>query len=387
MRKIVIISTSIDDWGGSEELWGRSVPFFQAANFNITLIKALMDRNHPQLKKLSDNGVKLLEFNRENSFGKKAAKLISKFLLDVSVALKLISYRGENFKKFKTLIQQEKPSLIIISQGINFDGLKLANECRLLNIPYVIVSQKAVDFYWPEQGDRGNMLLTLQKAIKTYFVSKHNLRLTEEQFGQRLTNASVVFNPVKLSGKIVPYPKSNTAYKLACVGRLFLLDKGQDILIRILSEEKWRNRPVSVSFIGKGTDEDALRDLAKLLNVKNVEFLGQVDDIELLWADYHALLLPSRCEGLPLSMVEAMAAGRPVIISDVGGNAELVEEGKTGFIGYPNEISFGQAMERAWARKNDWEEIGKNAAKHISIVVPELPEQRFAHSILKLVNA
>lgn len=387
MRKIVILSTSIDDWGGSEELWGRSVPYFQSAGFKITLIKPLMDRNHPQLKKLSDDGVKLLELNRENSFGKKATKLISKFLLDVSIALKLIGYRGENFKKFKALIQQEKPSLVIVSQGINFDGLKLANECRLLDIPYVIVSQKAVDFYWPEQSDRGNMLLTLQKAIKTYFVSKHNLRLTEEQFGQRLTNASVVFNPVKLSGQIVPYPKSNSVYKFACVGRLFLLDKGQDIIIRILSEEKWRKRPVSVSFIGKGADEAGVKDLAKLLNVKNVEFLGQVDDIELLWADYHALLLPSRCEGLPLSMVEAMAAGRPVIISDVGGNTELVEEGKTGFIGYPNEISFGQAMDRAWIRKDDWEEIGKNAAKHISIVVPDLPERQFADSVLKLVNA
>ena len=386
MKKIVIVSTSIDDWGGSEELWGRSIPFFQDAGFEITVIKSLLDRKHPQLKKLIDRNVKLLEFGREKSFAKKALKLTSKFLNDAAIALKLKPYQGERFKKFKSLIINEKPELVIFSQGINFDGLKLANECLVLNIPYVIVSQKAVDFYWPETSDRKSMSNTLQAALKTYFVSKHNLRLTEEQFGQRLSNASVVFNPVKLSGDLVPYPKDLHTFKFACVGRLFLLDKGQDILIRILSEEKWRNRPVSISFIGKGIDEEAIKDLAKLLRVSNIDFKGQVDDIENMWLDYHALVLPSRCEGLPLSMVEAMAAGRPVIISDVGGNTELVEEGITGFIGYANEQSFEQAMERAWERRNVWEEIGKNAANHIATVVPKRPEQDFANSILKLLN-
>ena len=386
MKKIVIVSTSIDDWGGSEELWVRSIPFFQDAGFEITVIKSLLDRKHPQLKKLIDRNVKLLEFGREKSFAKKALKLTAKFLNDAAIALKLKPYQGERFKKFKSLIINEKPELVIFSQGINFDGLKLANECLVLNIPYVIVSQKAVDFYWPETSDRKSMSNTLQAALKTYFVSKHNLRLTEEQFGQRLSNASVVFNPVKLSGNLVPYPKDSLTFKFACVGRLFLLDKGQDILIRILSEEKWRNRPVSISFIGKGVDEVAIKDLAKLVGVSNIDFKGQVDDIENMWQDYHALVLPSRCEGLPLSMVEAMAAGRPVIISDVGGNTELVEEGVTGFIGYANEQSFGQAMERAWERLNDWEEIGKNAANHIATVVPKRPEQHFANSILELLN-
>jgi glycosyltransferase involved in cell wall biosynthesis len=387
MRKIVIISTSIDDWGGSEELWGRSIPFFQKAGFEITVMKSLMDRNHPELKKLNDLGVKLLEIDREKSVSKKAVKLVSKFLIEISIALKLSTYGGESFKNFRKLLQQEKADLVIISQGINFDGLKLAGQCLHLNIPYVVVSQKAVDFYWPEKSDRISMVQTLLKAKQTYFVSKHNLRLTEEQFGKRLPNAKVVFNPVKLSGKRAPYPKSTLIYKFACVGRLFLLDKGQDILIRILAEEKWKNRPISVSFIGKGPDDEALKDLAKLLNVTNIEFKGQVDDIENMWGEYHALLLPSRCEGLPLSMVEAMSAGRPVIISDVGGNTELVNEGLTGFIGYPNEESFGDAMERAWDKKDDWEEIGKNASKYISEVVPEKPEQDFASSILKLLKS
>ncbi|RZK24563.1 MAG: glycosyltransferase, partial [Flavobacterium sp.] len=267
-----------------------------------------------------------------------------------------------------------------------FDGLNLASQCLQLKIPYVIVSQKAVDFYWPSKSDRKDMLKTLLNAERTFFVSKHNLKLTEEQFGKRLPNAKVVFNPVKLSGGIVPYPKSNTVFKFVCLGRLFLLDKGQDIIIRILSEQKWRDRPVCVSFIGKGDDDDALKDLAKLLQVNNVEFKGQIDDIESMWKEYHALVLPSRCEGLPLSMVEAMSAGRPVVISDIGGNTELVEEGITGFIGSPNEKSFGEAMERAWNLRDNWEQIGINASNYVAAVIPESPEKDFAVSILDILK-
>jgi glycosyltransferase involved in cell wall biosynthesis len=386
MKKIVIISTSIDDWGGSEELWGRSLPYFQAEGYQITMMKPLMNTEHPQLKKISDAGVKLIEINRVKSPTRKAIKVLNEFIKKIAFSYNLIGYQGESFKNLQYLLKEEDPALVIISQGINFDGLKYARQCLMLNIPYVVVSQKAVDFYWPDKGDRVSMLETLLKAEKTYFVSKHNLRLTEEQFGSRLANGKVIFNPVKLSGKALPYPPVTNGYHLACIGRLFLLDKGQDIIIRILSEQKWKDRPVTVSFIGKGDDEQGLRDLATLLGVENIDFKGQVDNIEQIWENYHALLLPSRCEGLPLSMVEAMSAGRPVIISDAGGNAELVDEGLSGFIGYPNEISYGEAMERAWQNKSDWEQIGQTASRKIASAVPEKPEYEFAKDVLMILE-
>jgi glycosyltransferase involved in cell wall biosynthesis len=386
IKKIVIISTSIDDWGGSEELWGRSLPYFQEEGYEITLMKPLMNIEHPQLKRIMNTGVKLVEINRIKSPSKKAIKVLTEFLKKIAVSYNLIGYQSESFKYLHQLLKKENPSLVIVSQGINFDGLKYARQCLILNLPYLVVSQKAVDFYWPDKGDRASMLETLLNAKKTYFVSKHNLRLTEEQFGSRLANSKVIFNPVKLSGRKLDYPNPDKGYRFACIGRLFLLDKGQDIIIRILSEQKWRDRNVSVSFIGKGDDEQALKDLAALLEVRNIDFKGQVDNIEQVWEQYHALLLPSRCEGLPLSMVEAMSAGRPVIISDAGGNAELVDEGVTGFIGYPNEKSFGEAMERAWQRRAEWEQIGENASNKISTSIPEKPEYVFAKEVLKILT-
>jgi glycosyltransferase involved in cell wall biosynthesis len=386
IKKIVIISTSIDDWGGSEELWGRSLPYFQEEGYEITLMKPLMNIEHPQLKRIMNTGVKLVEINRIKSPGKKAIKVLTEFIKKIAFSYNLIGYQSESFKYLHQLLKKENPSLVIVSQGINFDGLKYAKQCLILNLPYLVVSQKAVDFYWPDKADRASMLETLLNAKKNYFVSKHNLRLTEEQFGSRLANSKVIFNPVKLSGRKLDYPNPDKGYRFACIGRLFLLDKGQDIIIRILSEQKWRDRNVSVSFIGKGDDEQGLKDLASLLEVRNIDFKGQVENIEQVWEQYHALLLPSRCEGLPLSMVEAMSAGRPVIISDAGGNAELVDEGVTGFIGYPNEKSFGEAMERAWQRRAEWEQIGENASLKISTSIPEKPEYVFAKEVLKILK-
>jgi glycosyltransferase involved in cell wall biosynthesis len=85
-------------------------------------------------------------------------------------------------------------------------------------------------------------------------------------------------------------------------------------------------------------------------------------------------------------LVEAMAAGRPVIVTNAGGNAELVQEGITGFIGQINETSFDDAMERAWNNRNNWESIGKRAAAFIQEKIPKNPENDFANYLNEMIH-
>jgi glycosyltransferase involved in cell wall biosynthesis len=202
----------------------------------------------------------------------------------------------------------------------------------------------------------------------------------------RLKNATVLFNPVKFSRTIIPYPSTENGFKLACVGRYFILDKGQDILIRIFSKPKWRNRPVTINFVGAGNDKQALVELAQLLNVSNVHFPGYSSSMEDVWKEHHALVLPSRSEGMPLAMLEAMAAGRMVVVSNAGGNAEIVEEGVNGFIGAPYEDSFENALEEAWARREEWKQLGENASSFIKERVPACPELEFANHLKRTIH-
>jgi glycosyltransferase involved in cell wall biosynthesis len=137
---------------------------------------------------------------------------------------------------------------------------------------------------------------------------------------------------------------------------------------------------------GNGSCEEGLRRLAARLHLQDrVEFRGHVGDIEAVWADHHALVLPSRFEGLPITIVEAMHCGRPVIVTDVAGNAEVVEDGVTGFVAdAPTERHLHQAMERAWQARQNWQSIGQAAARSIRALMPEDPAAEFGRKLLEL---
>ncbi|WP_228043727.1 glycosyltransferase [Dolichospermum sp. LEGE 00246] len=225
------------------------------------------------------------------------------------------------------------------------------------------------------------------QAKYCFFVSKHNLSLTEAQIGYSLTNAEVVRNPHRaIIPEALPYPQpENDYFKIACVGRLWILDKGQDVLLRVLAEDKWQNRNLHISFFGQGVDRDGLIDMTKLLGLKNVSFPGFVENILDIWHDHHALIMPSRAEGLPIALVEAMMCGRPGIVTDVGGISEVVEDDLTGFIAKGAFFAaIDEALERAWQRRYEWEYIGKEASISIRELIPPHPEQIFADKLLQL---
>jgi glycosyltransferase involved in cell wall biosynthesis len=399
-KQIAIITSCQDDWGGSEELWARAIPYLQSAGYGITILKRNLNKQHNQYVGLASQGVELVELLPEESIlrgtknpsvpRKAIASLVSaifKFYNKVFSHVITIVKRNNSHYFYhdywvRKKLQRIKPQLVIVSQGINFDGLSLAHNCAQLGIPYILIVQKAVDYYWPYHLGRVAMRNLYLNASWSYFVSHHNKRLTEEQFGTRFLKSEVIYNTVKVTRKVIPMPATDNGYRLACVGRYFLMDKGQDILIRIMALPKWKSRPLTVSFFGSGIDKKALMEMAELLNVENVKFFDYTEHIEALWENHHALILPARSEGLPLVILEAMACGRPAIVSMAGGNSEVIKDGVNGFIGHANEDDFDHAMERAWNAREEWDTIGHRAFVFIQENVPCQPEKKFAESIL-----
>ena len=369
MSKKVIFITSIDeDWGGSEELWFNTAISLAKIGVEITVIKKNINFEHQKFIELDKTGIRLISLEKKKSKG--TAIRIAKKLLNFSVRVynKLSpEFANINSKNnpLLAILHSIKPDLVIVAQGDNFDGLSYAFDAWTKGIAYVTIAQKAREINWPYHLHREILRTTFKNARQCFFVSKHNQRLTEEQFGEKFSNAKLIQNPIKIQ-KPICYPTNKATFKLACIGRYYLLDKGQDILIRILANEKWKKRPIHISFIGSGEDKQGLIDLARFLDVTNLSFNDYIDDIEELWKTHHALILPSRSEGMSLSVLEAMAIGRPVIVSNAGGNSEIVEDGFSGFIGEANTKDFELAMERAWDRKEDWQTIGNNASRFIT---------------------
>ncbi|MCB1025828.1 MAG: glycosyltransferase family 4 protein [Acidobacteria bacterium] len=382
-KNIVVFSSCPELWGGSEELWSQSVEILAKRGYKVHIFKLSVDFGHPQIKRLIALGSKITDLNEY--LPSIMRRVWNRFLPHNP-------YRTLPFYIKRVLAKQVKslqPELFIISQGANFDGLPFVQLCDLESIPYVIISQKAIKYLYPNDWARKFMKEMWQNSKRNYFVSHDNLKITQDQFGLKLENSEVVHNPflTKVDEPLKwNFPDDDTI-RIACVGRYYILDKGQDILLNVLAEEKWRRRNVQVSFYGRGVNEDGLKDLANYHGLDNVTFRGHTSDVLSIWQEHQALVLPARNEGLPLVVVEAMMCGRIPIVTDVGGNTEVVEDNVNGFVaGCADENSFDEALERAWERRNEWHEIGKLGAQHVRKFVSEDPAEVFAGKLEEIIN-
>jgi len=388
MSRFVFFS-SIRGWGGSEELWAGAAALLADSGHSVTIFKPGFDPNHPRICQLLALGCRIRDLRQ---VGLPSGIRLPKPLARLAESLVRISGRSTAQKAIRPLVRAHlahlNPDLVLVCQGVNFDGLAYSDLCRTSGRPYAVISQKATDYLWPSGKDRSLMRSALQSALRCYFVSQHNLQLTECQIGESLMNAEIVRNPFLVSGSPLPWPenKDNTI-KLACVARLETDEKGQDIILRVLARPQWKNRNVSVSFFGAGHHGEALRELARHLGLNNVDFRGFVSDVESIWKTHHALVLASRTEGLPLVLIEAMMCGRFGIVTNAGGSSEVVENSRTGFVANSATIDdFDRAMERAWAVREEWEAMGKAAGIAVRTMVPLDPAAAFTAKLLGLVD-
>lgn len=262
---------------------------------------------------------------------------------------------------------QSQPELIFVSQSSTYDCAyrpDLTEPLYAAAVPYFVICQLNDDTFALEEAARRRAVEFFERAATVMFVSEHNLRLAERQLACTLPHARVVKNPVNLSAMTpVPWPAVNGRVQMANVGRLEVVHKGQEVLLECLSAETWRERNWNLSFCGDGPDKSYLRALTDYYGLsERVQFRGQVADIRGVWAENEILLLPSRREGTPLALVEAMLCGRPSVVTDVGGNIEWVREGQTGFISEAPSVTYlSAALERAWESKADWPQMGARA--------------------------
>jgi glycosyltransferase involved in cell wall biosynthesis len=156
-------------------------------------------------------------------------------------------------------------------------------------------------------------------------------------FGIPVRKVKLVYNGIPLCPFTRP---SNTALRASLigaaaqpivlmVGRLEDRQKGQRYLIEAAAQV-----PEAMFILaGEGPDRGVLEGQARALGVDSrVLFLGYREDIPDLLACCNLFVLPSFFEGLPLSILEAMAAGKPVIASAIGGNDEVITHGENGLL-------------------------------------------------------
>lgn len=141
--------------------------------------------------------------------------------------------------------------------------------------------------------------------------------------------------------------------------------KNQETALKALARVKKQNWLYLIC--GRGELEDHLRNLAKSLGIEDkVKFLGYRDDIPEICVASDVFLFPSYQEGLPVSVMEAMAAKLPIVCSKIRGNTDLIEDGVGGYLIDPNDVEgISRVVNRLIADKDLRETMGDRNHKNI----------------------
>jgi len=121
-------------------------------------------------------------------------------------------------------------------------------------------------------------------------------------------------------------------FAVGWIGRMTAVKRTDDVL---LAFKALRDSGVDacLCMVGDGPDRGQLERRAHELGiVRDTLFLGYQEDVASFYAAFDALVLPSGNEGTPVSAIEALAAGRPVVATRVGGVPDVVRDGEDGFL-------------------------------------------------------
>jgi glycosyltransferase involved in cell wall biosynthesis len=167
--------------------------------------------------------------------------------------------------------------------------------------------------------------------------------------------------------KLVPLPEPPPPITAAYVGRM-LADKGVLTLINAFSALTKRGVPLKLLLAGDCDKENpgslAPEQLREFASAFGIHWLGHVPDIRDVWRQAHFAVLASRREGLPKSLLEAAACGRPMVATDVPGCREIAIEGETALIvPVDDAAALADAMARMASDAPLRERLGKRARR------------------------
>ncbi len=206
-------------------------------------------------------------------------------------------------------------------------------------------------------------MIAVCEATKEYLV---------EHVGVARGQVRVVYNGVEVDESPAMKAKGvhDSSYRsptIATVGRLTPV-KGHSHLLLAVRDlvQTWRH--LRVLIVGKGKLEGVLKqEVVDLGLSENVIFTGHLEDVTGIWNLVDAFILPSLSEGMPLSLLEAMAAGVPPVATRVGGVVEAIEDGKTGLLVPPGDSqALAGSIRRLLEDRTLADEIGKSARQAVA---------------------
>jgi glycosyltransferase involved in cell wall biosynthesis len=267
----------------------------------------------------------------------------------------------------RTLKRIESPLVVAFGTAVNVITLKA---CRGMG-RRVIIS---------ERNDPGRLIKLWEKLWHKYYPQAHRVTANTQaalrdmqQFvkGEKL---ALVPNPLALpngngnGNGHKSLPGANGHPFVLTVGRL-VDDKAHDVLLDAFARTSESLKDWRLAIVGQGRLNAQLRKQAEALGISGrVDWHGIVRDVQPLYRSAMVFALPSRIEGTPNALLEAMSFGLPVVVSDgAPGLLEIVEDGVTGLVVPVNDaVRLADALQRLGNDEELRRRLGTAAQQRVS---------------------
>ena len=246
---------------------------------------------------------------------------------------------------------------------------------RIDAIPAKFLSMKVIERNNMSR-DRDGLFLnkfSLFDRLSSYLIDKiicvsYDLRNDLIQRGFKKNKLVVIYNGVEIDKyfELKGYQRNNHLFTIGMIGRLHPQKGHIDLFnaLKIVSEQGYKFK---VLVVGEGNLKSSLKSYVRNLELeKNIYFIGFQNELNKIYNLCDLVVVPSRWEPLPNTILEAMSAGKAIIATAVGGIPEVIKHKETGILVYsnhPRDISEAiiSLMNDASLRNN----IGANAKKYV----------------------
>jgi len=223
-----------------------------------------------------------------------------------------------------------------------------ANELHQPGSPcYSVYTPHGGSLHYSPSDFIGRIYLNFEKRLtrKTkgiIFESEYSAQIFDQVIGRGFCRDRVIPNGLTMD-EFRPITIEEDASDFVFVGELRKL-KGVDLLLQAIEILNHKNR-VTLSIVGDGPDETLFRSMSKKFGISDkVRFLGRLP-ARTAFGQGHCVVVPSRAESFPYIVLEACAAARPLIATDVGGISEIITQDMGQLVPPDNGVALAEVMD------------------------------------------
>lgn len=341
-------------WGGSEELWYRAALQVATEGHDVGCTVYEWGERRARLDALRAAGARVFEIPNE---GRAKRTLGEKLRFEVSTKLRR--------RVALASLPVERYECAVLNQGGWQDVVAAEwSSVRPRLRRYVLLFHNYEDELLITRRRAERLAAWIEGAAANLFAADRIRVQLEEKLGRTIPNGSVLLNPVGFVPPELPIPlPEGPPWRFVVLAALDVRRKAQDVLVRALARPEWRERSFELSLYGAGPDVELLAGLIRECGLAGrVRLEGHTTDVLGVLKRAHVVLQLTRVDAMPISVIEALAAGRPVAVTPVGDMPAWVRPGENGWVADGmTPAAIAATLENMWASRSAWAAMGERS--------------------------